>query len=155
MFLYIILILIPIFIFYLFLYLVSNKINKLELKIDTLFQEKNNLIPSLYDITQKNINKHNMVFSEILKLRKKAFNENKFINDFNIKINTYSYIHNELNFIFNVSAKHSKLLKEEKFLFLRDLIIKKNHTISKKLELYRMIIQKYNTLILFKNLTII
>lgn len=156
---YIYYILLSIFIFYLFfivfLYLLNFKINKLENIILIQFKEKNNQIPSLYEITKKYFIKHDKIFKEILLLRKKDFSENSIYLKLIQKSKTNKLIHNELNFIFRVCFKYPKILKDWKYLYLNEIIIKENTKISENIKLYKLIIKKYNNLIFIKNITII
>lgn len=151
----IIAIIIIFFLFIGFLYLLNSKITKFEKKIIKDFNSRNNNIYPLYEVTKWYIQKHKEVFQEILNLKNKDLNENYYINNLFLKINSYKLIHNELNFIFRVSNKNQKLIKNEKFLYLRDCIIDNNSKISNQLELYKKIVKKFNRLILIKNITII
>lgn len=141
--------------FLIFLFLLQNKINILNKYIYDLFSEKNNLIPSIYDVTKKQLTKHDEIFHHILDLRTQDFWENNVAHDIVHKMKTYEQIHSELNFIFKVANKHPKLLKNERFLFVRDLIIEKSYSISQKLELYKTISKKFNKLVTIKNYSII
>jgi len=153
---YALLIFIIIFIlFVLFLFLLKRKINKLESKILFKFEEKNNQIPSIYEITKGYLNKHDEIFKEILILKKKDFSENLFLRTISEKTKTYKLIHNELNFIFRVCNKHPKINKNAKFLFIKDNIIEKSSDIWDNLIIYKKITTQFNRMIIFKNLTII
>lgn len=153
---YIILALSIIFILlYLFIHLLKIKIEQLEYKIIKEFKEKTNLIPSIYEVTKNHLNKHESIFSEILKLKKKDFAENTFYIKLIEKINTNTLIHNELNFIFRVCNKHPKLNKNWKFLYIRDEILAKSDKLSFYIKIYKEIINKYNRIINLKNLTIV
>ena len=153
---YIIWILLILFIFYIvFLYLLKSKIEKFEIKIIKQFKEKNNQIPSIYEITRKYLNKHDEIFKEALKLKKRDFWENGFYNKLSQKLNTYKLIHNELNFIFKVCNKHQKLNKDWKFLYIRDLIIEKSKDLGNDIIKYKQIIKQFNRMIVIKNLTVI
>ena len=57
-----------------FLILFSQKLNSLERKIEQLFHERNDLIPSIFEVCGQNIQKQEEIFEEILRLRKQAFN---------------------------------------------------------------------------------
>ena len=152
---YIIIFFVFFLIFLIFLFLLKLKIDFLEKKIISKFSEKNNQIPSIFDITKKYLNKHDEIFKEILKLRKNEFLQN--YNNFWLKENIYIYtlIHNELNFIFRVCLKHNKLNKDNKYLFIRDNLIEINSDIEINLKLYKNIIKKFNKLIFIKNIFII
>jgi transposase len=99
--------------------------------------------------------KHKEIFAEILRLKKIDFLENQFKNELHYTLKTQSFIHNEIDFIFKIANKHNKLLKEEKFSYMKDKIIEKNSEISETLNLYRSIIKKYNSLLQIKNYTIV
>jgi hypothetical protein len=142
-------------IFILFLYLLSIKINKFELIILENFKEKNNYIPSIYDITKNILNKHDKIFNEILILRKKEFTENNFYSKLIQKINTNKQIHNQLDFIFTVCNKHQKLYKNFKFLYIKDKILEKGLLINNNLKIYKKIVKQFNFMITIKNITII
>lgn len=136
-----------------FLYLLNKKITKLEKIILKLFDDRKNLVPSLYEVTKKYLSKHDEVFSEILKLRKKSLTKDK--ETFQKQVNDEIYIHHELNFIFKVANKHQKIQKDSKFLLVRDLFLENSFDIWKKINLYKEIIKKFNKLVFLKNLTII
>ncbi|MBW7954809.1 hypothetical protein H3C61_03275 [Candidatus Gracilibacteria bacterium] len=131
----------------------NNKVLKLEKIITLLFEKRTNLVPSLYEITKKYLNKHDEIFEEILKLRKKEFNN--YNENFLIKIHNETLIHHELNFIFKVSLKHLKIQKDERFLLIRDLFLDNSFLIGEKIKLYKNHINFLNKLIYLKNYTII
>jgi hypothetical protein len=108
------------------LYLLKIKIEKFEYNILQLFKEKNNQIPSIFEVTKNYLNKHNEIFNELLNLKKIDFSENSFYTKLTDKTNTYKKIHNELNFIFKVCNKHPKLNKNHNFLYIREVIIDKS-----------------------------
>jgi len=99
------------FIFIIFIYLLKIKITIFERQIIQIFKEKNNQIPSIYEITKEYLNKHDEIFIEAISLKKKDFLENGFYTKLIEKSNTYKKIHNELNFIFKVCNKNPKLNK--------------------------------------------
>ena len=153
---YIICIIITLFVlFIIFLYLLESKIERFERKIIKQFKEKNNQIASIYEVTKKYLNKHDEIFEESLKLKKRDFWENTFYNKINQKLNTYKLIHNELNFIFKVCNKHPKLNKDWKFLYIRDIIIEKSNNLGKDINKYKHIIKNFNRMITIKNITVI
>ena len=141
--------------FSIFVFLVKLKIEKLENKIKKLFNNRTNLIPSIYDATKNDFTRHHDIFSEILKYRKIEFSQNDYNENFNVILNTETKIHNELNFIFKIMNKHQKLLKKWKIIYLRELIIEKSFEIWKLLKLYRVMVIKYNKLIDIKNYSIL
>lgn len=138
-----------------FLYIYRWKIKKLEQHIQELFISRNNLIPSIYDITKQTVSKHEEIFKNILILRKKDFSENNFFSSLDHKIKTYEQIHNELNFIFKITNKHPSLLKNKKFLYLRDLIIDISYKISQNIWIYKRVRTAFNKYLGFKNITIL
>lgn len=142
-------------IFIIFIFYYKSKIKKFEKKIQRLFSQRSNLIPSIYDITLSRVSKHSEIFQQIRYLRTKDFSENSVLYDLAHKIQTYQQIHNELNFIFKITNKHPELLKNKKFLYIRDLVIEHSHQISVSLQLYKKISHTYNTMITIKNWTII
>ena len=93
--------------FLIFIYLLKIKIEVLEAKILMQFKEKNNLIPSIFEVTKKYLNKHDEIFKESIRLKKQDFSENNFYNTLIKKMHTNKLIHNELNFIFRVCNKFS------------------------------------------------
>jgi hypothetical protein len=113
--------------FNIFIYIFNKKILKLEKNILSLFEERNNLIPSLFEITKKYITKHDDVFFEILKLRKNNLSHSE--EDFLKRINEEVVIHHEINFIFKVANKHPKIQKDNKFLLVRDLFLENSNKI--------------------------
>ena len=156
MFPYIILIIfIILFCFYIYIYLLKIKIDLLEKKILHLFNKKNNLIPSLFEITKHSFIKHDEIFKQILQLRKLHFSEKNCWKYLYEILWTQKKIHNEINFIFKVSNKHPKLLKDWKFLYIRDVFLNKSSELWENIELYKNIISKFNFLIDCKNITII
>ncbi len=142
-------------IFMIFIILIKIKIEKLEKKILYIFNEKNNQIPSIYEVTKDYLNKHNEIFNELIILKKKDFSENTINTKLTEKTNTYKLIHNELNFIFKVCNKHPKINKNHNFLYVKDIIIEISFDLWKRLELYKKIVKKFNNLIFIKNITII
>lgn len=118
-----------IFFYYIFLLYIERKINNLEKKIKKKFIEKTSLIPAVFEISNQYLNKHNEIFSEILQLRKIEFSQDNNNLDLVDIIATKKIIHHEINFIFKICNKHNELIKEAKFIYLRNLIIKKSNDI--------------------------
>ena len=148
-------ILLIIFFYSIFLMILKSKIILLEKDIIKYFYLRNNLIPSIYEVTKNKFVKHNDIFNEILKLKKIDFLEKKiWTNIYNI-IHTQKLIHNELDFIFKITNKHLKLNKNNKFLYIKDTLIEKSNEIWTKMKLYKIITKKLNFLIFIKNITII
>lgn len=150
-----ILILILSLIAYLFLIaLYYKKLNLLEKRIKNLFEKRTNLIPSLYEITKKHIDKHDMVFWDIVYLRKiEMFNAS----DYNLPefLALEAKIHHELNFIFKVLRPVWKIEKDWKFLYVRDLLDNISEEIWKQIRIYKIVSSRYNTMLKYKNFTII
>jgi hypothetical protein len=101
-----------IFFYYIFIKHSENKINKLEEKIKKLFLERTSLIPSVFEISDKYLNKHDEIFHEILNLRKVEFSQANNNIDLAHIMNTKKLIHHEINFIFKICNKHPELIKE-------------------------------------------
>lgn len=141
--------------FYVYLVLLKRKLWNLENTIIHQFRKKTDFIPSLYEVSRDYITKHDEIFHEILRLRKINFSETNDDKKLHEIIKTQWLIHNELNFIFKVSNKHQKMLREWKFIYLRDIIINRSGTLSENIKLYKKIVAEYNHLIKIKNLSII
>jgi hypothetical protein len=101
------------------------------------------LIPSIFEISKHFLTKHEDIFKEIIILRKKEFNAKENNVSFPEFIQTETNLHHELNFIFRVCNQHQKLLKDGKFLYIRDLLIERSMGISEKMILYKNIVKKY------------
>jgi hypothetical protein len=145
-----------IFVLYsIFLVLLKIKIKTLELYIIKSFKIRNNLIPSIYEVTKLYFIRHEEIFKEILSFKKISFLENQIWNNIEEIIHTQKLIHNELDFIFKISNKHNKLNKNYKFNYVKDILIDKSDEIWNELKLYKLIVNKLNLLIKIKNITII
>ena len=81
--------------FIIYIYLLRIKIDKFEKKIIYIFKEKNNQIPSIYEVTKSYLNKHDEIFNELLSYKKIDISENNFYSNLVEKANTYKNIHNE------------------------------------------------------------
>jgi hypothetical protein len=92
--------------------LLKIKIEKFETKILEQFKEKTNQIPSIYEVTKKYLSKHDEIFEEAIRLKKKDFSENNFYTKLVEKLNTNKLIHKELDFIFRVCNRHPKLSRD-------------------------------------------
>ena len=141
--------------FLLFIVILKNKINQLENKIEEIFQSKNNLIPALFEVTKKDLIKHDNVFHELIKLKKVDFSEQSFYSNVHQTIYTQQKIHKELDFIFRACHRHKKLIKDYKFYYIKELLFHRVSKLWESIVLYKKIIKKYNKLITIKNLTII
>ena len=134
-------------IFNIFLYYLWRKINNLEKIISILFEKRLWIIPPLHDISQKYLVKHDNVFNSVLKLLKAKSTIDEFYVDFNEKLYAQSLIHHELDFLFKIFNKHEKLIRDYKFVYLRDLTINNSFEIWKKINLYKSIVKKYNSFV--------
>jgi len=144
-----------IFLFFIFLKYRERKISRLESSIKSLFLERTALIPAIYEVSKPYLTKHEDIFDEVLKLRKREFAESTWEINLASIIQTKKLIHHEINFIFKVCNKHHSLIREWKFIYLRNLIIEKSNTIWAKIRLYKKINTQQNKLISFKNYTLI
>ena len=109
--------------------MLEKKIDSLEEIIRMTFRFRTSLIPSLFEVTQGEFVKHDLIFKHILNLRMEEILNNRFIGDIEELIAIESKIHKELNFIFKVSHKHNKLQKKAKFIYVRDLFVESSHSI--------------------------
>ena len=141
--------------FLIFILILKNKIDQLENKIETIFQSKNNLIPALFEVTKKDLVKHDHIFHELLKLKKMDFSEHSFYTNIHQTIHTQQKIHKEMDFIFRACHKHKKLIKDYKFYYIKELLFSRLNQLWESIELYKIIIKKYNKLITIKNSTLI
>lgn len=143
------------FFYYIFIKHTEKKINKLENKIKNLFLERTSLIPSVFEVSEDFISKHDDIFYEILCLKKIEFSQaNNNLEMYEI-IEIKKLIHHEVNFIFKVCNKHPKLIQNAEFIYLRNLVINKSQLIWEKIEIYKRAIDIFNKLIFYKNITIL
>ncbi len=155
MFYIIIFFLITLFGFNIFIFVLEKKLKELEYKTRNIFKQRTNLLPAIYEVSKPFLVKHEEIFKEILILRKTEFFWNESNLNFSKIIEIESKIHHELNFIFKVCNKHPKLLKNWKFIYLREILIEKSSSLSKKIELYKLMSKKYNSLLLLDKILII
>jgi hypothetical protein len=155
MFYIIIFFLIILFGFNIFIFVLEKKLKELEYKTRNIFKQRTNLLPAIYEVSKPFLVKHEEIFKEILILRKTEFFWNESNLNFSKIIEIESKIHHELNFIFKVCNKHPKLLKNWKFIYLREILIEKSSSLSKKIELYKLMSKKYNSLLLLDKILII
>lgn len=141
--------------FLLFLYFFNRKLNLLENKILENFWKRTNLIPALFEVTRDILVRHDDVFLQSLILRKEEFSKIWEAEELYKFIDLEVRIHKELNFIYKVCNKHPKLLKDSKFVYLRELLIDSSSEIWIYLEKYKKFVKKFNFLILIKDLSII
>ena len=127
-----------------------------EYEIKNSFNERTNMIPIIFEITKWVFTKHDEIFSEILKHRKKELYKfyikeytDNLENEFIKLIHIEELIHHELNFIFKIANKHSQLTKKWNFIYLRELLIKKSYNIWILLENYKKKVKLYNKLVIF------
>ncbi len=146
---------VSVFVLYLFIKYRESQVNQQEEYIKRLFLERTALIPSIYEISREFLNKHDDIFAEILKLRTQEFGEDSRYNILYKILPTKKAIQHEINFLFKVCNKHPKLIQEWKFIYLRDVLMKKSNEISKQLEAYKKSSHDFNKLVSFKNKTVI
>lgn len=116
---------------------------------------RTDIFPAIHEISRDTITRHEEIFQQILSLRKKEFtNMGRRVN-IEAFLDLQSHIHHEINFIFQICNKNPKLLKDKKFLYIRDVIIERSSHISSEMKKYKKIIQIYNQIILWKNYTLI
>lgn len=138
-----------------FLYFFHLKIDLLWKKIYYLFQKRIQLISSLYEVSKHDIIKSDEIFTEIIELSLQNFwkySENK---NFIKHMYLQQKIHKELDFIFRVSMKHPKLIKNYKFYYIKEEIFSTTWKISENIELYKNMSQKFNFFQKCKFLTLI
>lgn len=128
----------------LFVFALFYKIQKLERKIEDSFLARTNLIPGIFEVSKEYLVKHEEIFKEIVLLRKQEFNAKNNSVGFPWFIQAETHLHHELNFVFKVCNQHQKLLKNGRFLYIRDLLIERSMTISEKMIVYKNIVKKYN-----------
>ena len=140
---------------YLFLIILYNsKLKLLEDRIKKLFEQRTDLIPSLFEVTRSYIDKHDMVFGDIVYLKKiEMFNASSY--DLPEFLALEAKIHHELNFIFKVLKPIKKIEKDWKFLYIRDLIDNVSSDIWTQIRIYKIVSNRYNTMRKYKNFTII
>jgi len=131
------------------------KIWKLENKIIKIFKKRTSIIPSLFELTKDTLNKHNDIFKDILLYKKVEFSQINYNEKLINVIKNEQLIHNELNFIFKTCNKHHELLKEAKFLYVKDLLINQSQELWNFVKLYRKVSKSYNKYLFIKNVTII
>ncbi|MCT4617705.1 MAG: LemA family protein [Candidatus Gracilibacteria bacterium] len=139
---------------YLFLIvLYHSKLNLLEKRIKILFEKRTNLIPAFYQVTKQYVDKHEMVFSDIIYLKKmEMFNTDDY--NFHEFLALEAKIHHELNFIFKVLKPIKKVEKNGKFLYIRDLLDETSEKIGKQIRIYKIVSSRYNKMLKYKNFTI-
>ncbi len=144
-----------IFCFFIFIKIKEYGVNKKEEIIKQLFIQRTALIPSVYEISKDFLTKHEDIFDEALKLRMREFWEDSRSNSLYKIMPTKKLIQHEINFIFKVCNKHKKLIREWKFIYLRNELMEKSRIISQEVDLYQEKSKGFNKLIQIKNSTII
>mgnify|MGYP001415246084 CR=1 FL=1 len=109
----------------------------------------------LYEIMKGEVNRHEEIFKEILELRKKEFSLLTISHNIEGYMKLQSEMHHEINFIFQIANKNPTLLKNKKFLYIREEILLKSSQIKNILAQYNMFIVFYNRYIRIKNMSII
>ncbi len=137
------------------MYFFHARIARLEKELIKKFISRSDIFPWLYEVSRTSLTRHHEVFDEILTLRKKEFSLVSMTNNIESFIELQWHIHHEINFIFQICNKNPSLLKDKKFLYLRDIAIQKSSKISKDMKKYRRIIEIYNSIIRYKNYTLI
>lgn len=141
--------------YYAFLFWYDYKLSKLEYMILQSFGKRTDIIPALYEITRDIIVKHDQVFAQSIWLRKQEFAKLALSDSLYHFIELEVSIHKELNFIYKVCSKHPKMMKNGKFIYLRELLIDRSSEIGLRLEKYKKQVQIFNKLVLIKDFTII
>ncbi|MCD5374913.1 LemA family protein [Candidatus Gracilibacteria bacterium] len=116
---------------------------------------RTDVFPALSEITKNHMSRHEEIFAEVLSLRKKEFSLLGVSQSFEGFLEVEGHIHHEINFIFQVCNKNPKLLKEKRFLYIRDVMIEKSSQIAGEMKKYRKIIEIYNQIIKYKNFSIL
>lgn len=138
---------------YIYIFILKFKIKKLEIKIRKSLNTRTNLIPIIFEVTKWLLNKHDEIFKEVIKLRKMEFVSINMEDDLENILNIESLIHHELNFIFKICDKNKDLEKNEKFLYVKELLSDKNLEISENIEIHKKASIIYNNFINIKNIT--
>ncbi|NDK07896.1 hypothetical protein EOM39_01460 [Candidatus Gracilibacteria bacterium] len=150
-----IILLLSLFIYYFYLLNLNKKINKIEINIQKLLQNRADTIPGLYEISKEYLIKHSKVFEEAIKLRKLQFSLNEYSVSFIEFIKNEIAINHEFSFIFSICTKNKKLSEIKKFKYIKKLIIEKNQKIGIEIENYKKTISLLNNLIIIKNYTVL
>jgi hypothetical protein len=140
---------------YIFLYILAFRINKFEQKLIQIFTTRTDIFPALYEISKEYMSRHDEIFTEAIALRKKEFSLIWFSQSLEWFVELQWHIHHEINFIFQVCNKNPKLLKNKNFLYIRDIMIWKSSHISEEMKKYREIIKIHNSIIKYKNYSIL
>lgn len=120
------------------------KLNKIEKNLQETIDKRNNKIFSLNYITKNILNKHDEVFKEFFKLKKKDFSENTLKFYFENKLNTYKNLQKEIDFIFKICEAKVELTKNWKYNYIKNEILKESLEIWKSYDFYKKISEKYD-----------
>lgn len=142
-------------IWWLYLWLYHSRITRKEKEIKQIFISRTDSITGLFEVSKPYIERHAEVFSEILSLRKKEFVLMELSDNIKAIYEVESKIHHELNFIFQVCNTHPKILKDKKFLYIREVIIEKSSNLWLSISQYNKHLTVYNKAIEYKKYTII
>ncbi len=141
--------------FYITILKLKANIETIENKLQKLLKTRADLIPSLYEISKDYLMKHGNVFEEIIKLRKVQFSLNEYDVSFLEFIKNEMAINHEIRFLYWICTKNKKLNSLWKFNYIKNLIIDSNKSIWIKIEKYKKNINLLNSLIKYKNYTIL
>ncbi len=140
-------------IWWIYFFLYQKQLEKKESDIRRIFISRSDTITSLFEVTKPYLERHDEIFQEILSLRKKELHITELSQSLLPLFEIESKIHHELNFIFQVCNTHPKLLKEKKFLYIRDIILEKSSLLGKNINEYNRHIEIYNKKIQQKNVS--
>ncbi|MDD3303086.1 MAG: LemA family protein [Candidatus Gracilibacteria bacterium] len=142
-------------IIYIIITILNDKITIQEKNIQKILKQRSDLIPSLYEISRKHINKHKEVFNELISLRKIQFSLNEFEVSFIEFIKNEISLNHEIRFIYNICINNKELQNDKDFLYIKKLVIEKNKLIGQNIENYKKNIKFVNNLVKIKNYTIL
>ena len=142
-------------IWYLYFLLYNLKITKKEKEIWQIFVSRTDSITGLFEVSKAYIDRHTEVFSEILSLRKKEFALMELSDNIKAMYEIETKIHHELNFIFQICNKDPKILKNKKFLYIREVIVEKSLLLWDNIIQYNKHIYIYNKVSEYKKYTFI
>jgi hypothetical protein len=131
-------------VFNLFVYFLWRKVMKLEKIIIGLHKSKNSQIVWIYQVAKDDLVKWNEIFKEFFELKRRDFWEEGFYTRLRDKSLIYKKIHNEVNFIFKICEKHENIQINPIYIYLKNLIHKKDKEIWEKMSLYEDIAKKYD-----------
>ena len=108
------------------------------------FRFRTSLIPGLFEVTEDRFTKHDLIFRHILGLRTQEILSNNTSTSIDQILYVEQKIHKELNFIFKVANKHPKLLKDPKFIYVRNLFVDSSYAVGAYINMYQKIVKIYN-----------